>query len=42
MDVYDPLHICNHTDEEGRYAYMVGENDILSIEINSAHNIHCR
>lgn len=21
MDVYDPGHICNHTDEEGRYAF---------------------
>ncbi|KAI0035425.1 UPF0061-domain-containing protein [Vararia minispora EC-137] len=21
MDVYDPMHICNHTDEMGRYAY---------------------
>ncbi|EMD34084.1 hypothetical protein CERSUDRAFT_117594 [Gelatoporia subvermispora B] len=21
MDVFDPWHICNHTDEEGRYAY---------------------
>lgn len=24
MDVFDPFHICNHTDEEGRYAYRVG------------------
>ena len=23
MDIYDPLHICNHTDETGRYAYKV-------------------
>ncbi|KAI0058214.1 UPF0061-domain-containing protein [Artomyces pyxidatus] len=21
MDVFDPMHICNHTDAEGRYAY---------------------
>ncbi|TFY52835.1 hypothetical protein EVG20_g10382 [Dentipellis fragilis] len=21
MDVFDPLHICNHSDDEGRYAY---------------------
>lgn len=21
MDIYDPMHICNHTDQEGRYAY---------------------
>src|SRR5262245_28034982 len=23
MDVFDPFHICNHTDESGRYAYKV-------------------
>ena len=23
MDVYDPLHICNHSDDSGRYAYAV-------------------
>ena len=23
MDVFDPYHICNHTDQEGRYAYKV-------------------
>ena len=23
MDVFDPAHICNHTDETGRYAYKV-------------------
>lgn len=23
MDVFDPFHICNHTDEGGRYAYRV-------------------
>lgn len=23
MDVYDEGHICNHSDEEGRYAYRV-------------------
>lgn len=23
MDVYNEGHICNHTDEEGRYAYKV-------------------
>ncbi|KAG5220184.1 UPF0061-domain-containing protein [Salix suchowensis] len=22
MDVFNPFHICNHTDESGRYAYM--------------------
>ena len=21
MDIYDSMHICNHTDQEGRYAY---------------------
>ena len=23
MDVFDQHHICNHSDEEGRYAYKV-------------------
>ena len=23
MDVFDPAHICNHSDETGRYAYKV-------------------
>ena len=23
MDVYDEGHICNHSDDEGRYAYRV-------------------
>ena len=23
MDVFDSFHVCNHTDEEGRYAYRV-------------------
>lgn len=23
MDIFDPMHICNHSDEEGRYAYKV-------------------
>ncbi len=23
MDVFDPWHICNHSDGEGRYAYKV-------------------
>jgi len=23
MDAFDPMHICNHTDQEGRYAYKV-------------------
>ncbi|KZP00480.1 UPF0061-domain-containing protein [Calocera viscosa TUFC12733] len=23
MDIYDPHHICNHTDQEGRYAYRL-------------------
>lgn len=21
MDVYDPCHVCNHSDEEGRYSF---------------------
>jgi hypothetical protein len=23
MDIFDPIHVCNHTDQEGRYAYKV-------------------
>lgn len=23
MDVFDPYHICNHSDGEGRYSYQV-------------------
>ncbi|PPQ64140.1 hypothetical protein CVT24_008770 [Panaeolus cyanescens] len=29
MDVFDPSHICNHTDEEGRYAYKFQPNMIV-------------
>ncbi|TFK40269.1 hypothetical protein BDQ12DRAFT_704536 [Crucibulum laeve] len=29
MDVFDPLHICNHTDEGGRYAYKFQPNMII-------------
>ncbi|EAU85523.1 hypothetical protein CC1G_06424 [Coprinopsis cinerea okayama7 len=29
MDVFDPLHICNHTDEGGRYAYKYQPNMII-------------
>ncbi|CAA7266939.1 unnamed protein product [Cyclocybe aegerita] len=29
MDVFDPHHICNHTDESGRYAYMFQPNMII-------------
>ncbi|KDR78888.1 hypothetical protein GALMADRAFT_244531 [Galerina marginata CBS 339.88] len=29
MDVFDPNHICNHTDEGGRYAYKYQPNMII-------------
>ncbi|KAI0303734.1 UPF0061-domain-containing protein [Multifurca ochricompacta] len=29
MDIFDPMHICNHTDEEGRYAYKFQPEMIL-------------
>ncbi|KAF8223101.1 UPF0061-domain-containing protein [Tricholoma matsutake] len=29
MDVFDSLHICNHTDETGRYAYKYQPNMII-------------
>ncbi|KAF9048545.1 hypothetical protein BJ165DRAFT_1460470 [Panaeolus papilionaceus] len=29
MDVFDPFHICNHTDESGRYAYKYQPNMIV-------------
>ncbi|KAH7915626.1 hypothetical protein BJ138DRAFT_997533 [Hygrophoropsis aurantiaca] len=29
MDVFDPFHICNHTDDGGRYAYKYQPNMII-------------
>jgi uncharacterized protein YdiU (UPF0061 family) len=29
MDVFDPNHICNHTDESGRYSYKYQPNMII-------------
>ncbi|KAG5650896.1 hypothetical protein H0H81_010625, partial [Sphagnurus paluster] len=29
MDVFDPLHICNHSDDGGRYAYKYQPNMII-------------
>ncbi|KAJ8521386.1 hypothetical protein ONZ45_g1939 [Pleurotus djamor] len=29
MDVFDPYHICNHSDDSGRYAYMYQPNMIV-------------
>ncbi|KAF9223852.1 UPF0061-domain-containing protein [Gyrodon lividus] len=29
MDVFDPYHICNHSDSEGRYAYQYQPNMII-------------
>ncbi|KAG6900226.1 hypothetical protein C0993_001295, partial [Termitomyces sp. T159_Od127] len=29
MDVFDPFHVCNHTDEIGRYAYKYQPNMII-------------
>ncbi|KAI9511850.1 hypothetical protein F5148DRAFT_1274066 [Russula earlei] len=29
MDIFDPMHICNHTDQEGRYAYELQPAMIL-------------
>jgi len=29
MDVFDPFHICNHSDESGRYAYKYQPNMIV-------------
>lgn len=31
MDIFDPMHICNHSDEEGRYAYRVGSLECSSV-----------
>lgn len=31
MDVFDPYHICNHSDAEGRYAYMVRQMTPLRV-----------
>ena len=44
MDVYDYGHICNHTDEEGRYAfkvsletYLVASCILISLRRNSSN-----
>ncbi|KAH9964361.1 UPF0061-domain-containing protein [Lactifluus volemus] len=29
MDIFDPMHVCNHTDEEGRYAYKFQPEMVL-------------
>jgi len=29
MDIFDPMHVCNHTDEQGRYAYNLQPEMIL-------------
>ncbi|GBE87796.1 UPF0061 protein [Sparassis crispa] len=29
MDVFDPFHICNHTDDEGRYSYKLQPSMII-------------
>lgn len=29
MDIFDPMHVCNHTDQEGRYAYKLQPEMIL-------------
>lgn len=29
MDIFDPMHICNHSDQEGRYAYKLQPEMIL-------------
>ena len=29
MDIFDPMHVCNHTDQEGRYAYKVNLPSLL-------------
>lgn len=35
MDVYDTMHICNHSDEEGRYAYKVGLFDLCFFSLTN-------
>jgi uncharacterized protein YdiU (UPF0061 family) len=37
MDVFDFDHVCNHTDETGRYAYKVNYPPRLSDEV--AHTL---
>lgn len=37
MDIFNSMHICNHSDEEGRYAYKVsklGLKQILILQID--------
>lgn len=37
MDVFDPMHICNHSDEEGRYSY---KNQPSMMYVSSSPNSH--
>ncbi|KAK0481467.1 hypothetical protein IW261DRAFT_1550610 [Armillaria novae-zelandiae] len=36
MDIFDPFHICNHTDSEGRYSYRPTRHDV-SISVCAVH-----
>ena len=51
MDVFDSGHICNHTDEEGRYAYKVSlslahsfedRNQSRRVTAPAKHDVCCR
>ena len=33
MDVYDPAHICNHSDDSGRYAFKVSSSQSLRFRV---------
>lgn len=41
MDVYNVEHICNHTDEEGRYAFKASR-DMLAIDHYLTRDLPCR
>jgi uncharacterized protein YdiU (UPF0061 family) len=42
MDVYDNGHICNHSDDEGRYAYRVSLFSDERIETHLIYSINQR
>lgn len=42
MDVYDDGHICNHSDDEGRYAYKVRLISGIRFEIHLIYSTNQR
>jgi serine/tyrosine/threonine adenylyltransferase len=36
MDVFDPAHICNHSDDGGRYSFKVRSKSVQPISLTQA------